>query len=1034
MATTIVGAVIAKSLSPLSMQINGYSVSSAQTDSVSLPVDSDSVSSLPVDSDSVPSLPDDSDSTADSLAVVVSDKSVPLTFTNDSVYPWTIGDGYLQNGNCSYRYSKSKLSVTFTIDEISKFSFQSRSGYYYNYDNDFIGSHTEPHESGFYINGELYGSGNYSDNFVKSCFVLTPGTYTVEWVDTIMNKSYYGSTINCVSQIKNIELSSNRINIDLAKAGTLGVEVLYKVDVLNDVELLKVSGNLNSDDWTTINNMNNLTGLDLSDAKFNSVPAYAFSGLSYLSYVVLPEGVAYIGDYAFKGTQILDIDIPSTVTSIGQYAFAGTSVRSVNFKEDSKLKYIGKAAFEGCTSLKQFIMPNTVTELGEYVAYREDYYSYTFNGCTNLEKLSFSDALQILGYNVCQGCSNLKEVHLPQSVVSIDDYAFYETLSLRKINLPASLKEIGYRAFEECGIDSIKLPIALSTLGQSAFLKCKNLKYVELPSYIGSYNYNFYDCDAIQKIVSNSATPPAISDDPFYSGPSKSNVTLVVPSFAVVDYKLDTYWYQFGDIQEMDVDLDYWRIASALSLTNNRRMNGKPDVDLYYGGQFTVSGNAPMTIKNFDIFVSESTPGRLLNDCSSMTADSIRSHFSVDGNKWYFLTPLHDVDLTKVTHSNDASFVFRYYDAESRATNGTGSSWRNVDDGKLLAGKGYIFQCSYSGVVTLPAETAGHVQVLNTNDVTTKLEAHESTASANKNWNYVGNPYPAYYDIYYIDFTAPITVWTGNTYKAYSIVDDNFVLRPMQAFFVQKPDAVDNIVFHREGRQLTSGIERASSSKVRATAAANTSRKFFNLELSNEDGLKDETRLVINEDAKIGYEIEKDASKFMSIDADVPQIFTADAEGNNYAINERPQKDGNIHVGYLASKEGFYTISAMKAEGEIILFDKDQNKNVDLSSQDYTFYTKSTEGINNTRFILKVKADTEEVTGVEDKATSQTKVEGGNGCVNITVGTEANVTINALSGVTVYNGKVATGNSTISLPSGIYLIKVGNTSSKVVVY
>ena len=131
----------------------------------------------------------------------------------------------------------------------------------------------------------------------------------------------------------------------------------------------------------------------------------------------------------------------------------------------------------------------------------------------------------------------------------------------------------------------------------------------------------------------------------------------------------------------------------------------------------------------------------------------------------------------------------------------------------------------------MPSETAGHNQVLSTNDVTTKLEAYESTASANKNWNYVGNPYPAYYDIYYMDFTAPVTVWTGNTYKAYSIVDDEFVLRPMQSFFVQKPDAVDNIIFHKEGRQMTSGIERASSTKVRAKASANVSRKFFNLEI-----------------------------------------------------------------------------------------------------------------------------------------------------------------------------------------------------------
>ena len=193
----------------------------------------------------------------------------------------------------------------------------------------------------------------------------------------------------------------------------------------------------------------------------------------------------------------------------------------------------------------------------------------------------------------------------------------------------------------------------------------------------------------------------------------------------------------------MNIDLDYWRIASALSLTNNRRMGGKPDVELYYDGQLMVSGNAPMTLKNFDIFVSESNPSRLLNDCASMTADQITSHFSVDANRWYFLTPLHDIDLTKVTHSNNASFVFRYYDGASRAANGTGNSWKNVDNGKLLAGKGYIFQCNSSGMINLPCAAASHVQVLNTNDVTTRLETHEATASANKNWNYVGNPYPA---------------------------------------------------------------------------------------------------------------------------------------------------------------------------------------------------------------------------------------------------------------------------------------------------
>lgn len=955
--------------------------------------------------------------------IALTEKSQPLTFINESEYPWTTEDGYIQNGNYGHQNSTSKFSTTIKIDKPSKFSFWS-SSYYYDSNNKAYASNDQYFS--FKINGKTYMGREYGSG--QTSVLLEPGDYLLEWCDSI-----YDTTENVKTKIQNIELSSNWVDVKLAKAGTLGVEVLYKVDVLNDVELLKVSGNLNSDDWTAIKNMKNLFALDLSEAKFNSVPGYAFDGLSNLSYVVLPEGLTSIEEYAFKGTQILNIDIPNTVTSIGQYAFAGTNVKNVNFKEDSKLTYIGYNAFRECTSLEQFIMPNTVTALGTYYHYNYSngtYESGTFYGCTNLEKLHFSDALLTLEEDVCSNCTKLKEIHLPQNIQYIGRFAFHGTSSLRKIDLPASLKTISSQAFYQCGLDSVKLPITLSSLGTYAFQECKNLKYVELPSYIGNYYNNFDGCDSIQKIVCKSATPPVISKDPFSNGPYKYYVTLVVPSFAVANYKLDTYWYQFGNIQEMDVDLDYWRIAGALSLTNNRRMNGKPDIDLYYGGQFAISGNAPMTIKNFNLFVSESNPGRLLNDCTSMTADSVTTHFSVDANKWYFLTPLHDVDLTKVTHSNNASFVFRYYDGASRATNGTGSSWRNVDDGKLLAGKGYIFQCNSSGVVTMPSETTGRIQVLNTNDVTTNLEAHESTASANKNWNYVGNPYPAYYDIYYMDFTAPITVWTGNTYRAYSIVDDDFVLRPMQSFFVQKPDAVDNIIFHKEGRQMTSGIERGSAAKVRAMTAANVSRKFFNLEISNEDSLKDDTRLVINEDASIGYEIEKDASKFMSIDADVPQIFTIDAESNNYAINERPQKDGNISVGYLASKEGFYTISAVKAEGEIILFDKEQNKYIDLSLQDYTFYTKSTEGINATRFILMVKANTGEVTGIEDTATSQTRIEGGNGCVNITIGAEADVTINTLNGITIFNGKVATGNNAISLPS----IKVGNTSSKVVAY
>ena len=952
---------------------------------------------------------------------VLSENSEPLTFTNDAEWPWTVEDGYIQNSNYGTAYSASEFSTTFTIDKLSKFSFDQ----WVNRHDENTSYASDYHTLIMYINGDYYYGQYYTSGWQNRSVALEPGEYTIVIKDTI-----YNTTTHYYSRIKNLELSSDWIDVELATAGSLGVEVLYKVNILKDVEMLKVKGNLNSTDWTTIKNMDNLIALDLSEAKFDAVPDYAFDGLSQLSNVKLPNGMKTIGEYAFRGTRILNIDIPASVTSIGQYAFASTIVRTVNFTEDSQLKSIGYSAFSNCTRLKEFIMPNTVTALATYNGNAE-YECNTFRECTDLKKIHFSNNLKTLGESVCYGCANLEEVVLPENLHTIKDYAFHRNGKLRHIDFPESLSAIEYEAFSFCGLDSVALPLRLSTLENLAFTQCHNLKYIELPSYIESYNENFSNCGAVEKVVCQSATPPSIAYDPFAHASAKSSITLVVPSFAVVNYKLDTYWYQFGSIVEGD-DIDYWKITSALSLTNNRRMNGKPDIDLYYGGCFTVGGNAPMETGLFNLHVNESNPGRLLNDCASMTADSINTYYAVNKDKWYFFTPIHDVDLTKVSHSANASYVFRYYDAESRAVNGTGNSWRNVDTGKLLAGQGYIFHCNANGTLTMPADATAQGQMFNVGDVTRALNAYESTASANKNWNYVGNPYPAYFDIYYMDFTAPITVWTGSTYKAYSIADDNFVLRPMQSFFVQKPDEIDNIVFHKEGRQLSSAIERPSYARYHANEAS-ASRLFFDLKIANEDEEIDETRIVINDDAGLEYEVKSDASKFMSMREDVPQIYTIDAKGNSYAINERPMSDGIVYLGYRVSVPGYYTISTTRTDAGIILYDNKTNKSVDLCSQDYYFYSEATEDTDNTRFILKLDADSN-ATNVGGLGEAGTIVHGGNGCIDITCGTSANISIYTADGRLVCNEVKAHGKTTINVPGGLYLVKVNDNAYKTVVF
>lgn len=923
--------------------------------------------------------------------VLLTEKSQPITFDNSDKYPWTVEDGYVQNGNWGYPKSTSRFSTTFTVDKTSKFCYEVA-----------IPADTRSRNRiDVYVNGISWDYWTAQRDWTQDVIGLEPGTYTIEWVDTLTNYSdiYY-------AWIRNVELSNNWIDVELAYAGTLGYEVLYsgKANVLDDVEFLKVKGPLNADDWTNIKDMNNLIALDLSEALITEIPDNAFENKSMLNSVILPEGITRIGNYAFRGSEIRRIMIPTTVKTIGRNAFNGTPIQYVTFAEGSQIETIGIHAFNGCTSLqnvefnnnntlktigyaafyncsqlKEFIMPNTVTTTAPYL----------FEGCSQLKKVHFSDALVDIRDYACRNCTSLEEVHLPQNLVTIYHEAFVGTTNLRSIEFPAKLDAIQYHAFDGSGLESVKLPITMMRLGHNAFINNANLKYVELPSYLidesirvnygyyddgsasngtwNNYGYrtNFTNCPAIETVVMRAATPPAIIDDPFGGTLDKKKVTLIVPSFAVVNYKLDTYWKQFGTIIEGD-DVDYWMLTSQLMLTNNRRIQGKPDVDLYYGGQLTVGGSAPMPMGQFNMFVNETNPGRFVNTCEEMTADGATTKFAVDANKWYFFTPLYDVAIADIEISNDATYVFRYYDAQNRAVNGASGSWKNVDTDQLKGGQGYIFHCNKACVITFPADNDAKTKLFGTTDVTQTLDVIESTTPANRSWNYVGNPYPCYYDIYYMDFTAPITVWDGSSYKAYSIADDDFVLRPMQPFFVQKPDAVDKIVFHKEGRQLTTSI---AAHATRAHSVGQISRFLFNLSISNGEQ-QDETRVVINNEASLDYEVSCDAAKFVSFEASVPQIYTIDNEGNSYAINERPMDNGSVQLAYYAGQEATYTIQAQRADGQVYLYDAEEDQTIDLTKESYTFQSGATNGFNTSRFVLTFIIDggeATEIVSVEDE-------------------------------------------------------------------
>lgn len=940
--------------------------------------------------------------------IIVSPNSIPIEIRDEGLQPWYIEDGAAKSSSYKYNNSSSILKSKITLDKRTKVSFNTKVGYRYPGDS----------ELKFSINEEpFYISPNSNWNYVS--VVLHPGTYDLKWVfsNTYSGNDYY-------ALIKDISLTQDWIDVAVTP-GMLGVETLYKVNVLTDVELLSVSGSLNDADWTTIKMMKNLHALDLSATDIQSIQDEAFKNLPYLNTVYLPENVKTIGNEAFIGTNLNFITIPSSVQSIGRGAFSGTPLHKISFNENSDLESIGYEAFKDCKWLQEFIMPNSVVELETYSSSSND--SRTFYDCSALNKIVFSDKLTILPDYTCYNNRAVTELHLPINVVTIGDFFMYAANGLKSLEFPETLRSIGRNAFSGIHqIENLSLPDKLNTIGYQAFEKSENLKVVELPSGVTSYDLTFSGCNAIETVICRSATPPTISYDPFPSI-TKANVTLKVPSFSVPSYKLDSYWYQFGNIIEGD-PVDYWKIIGDLKLLNNRRMEGKPDIDLYYGGKLTIGGDAPMEVGKLDIYISEESPSSLVSDCNAFTADEINTIFKVDPNKWYFITPMADIDLRQVNVSGSANYVFRYYDGATRADIGAGTSWKNVSSMTLKAGLGYIFQCNAASDITFPVPVEFRSKILSTDPVKLTLSAHPSDNAANKGWNYLGNPYPSYYDIHYMDFTAPITVWTGSTYRAYSIADDNYVLRPMQGFFVQKPDAVDAITLQVAGRQIESTVNRSYATKVKSRVNSEGTRAIFNLEIGGEEPA-DMTRVVFNENADLGYEIERDASKFMSMDDSVAQIYTIDDVDNKLAINERPANDGIVNLGiYLPNSNDEYIISASKMDGNAILLDKENNTEHDLSNGGYKF-TSMSAGVCEDRFALKLKSSI--TSGISTISAGNVLVETVTDGI-IVKGSEK-IFVYSTDGIQIYHNDSVNGDIHIMLAKGIYVVVANGKSYKVAV-
>ncbi|MBQ8884829.1 MAG: leucine-rich repeat domain-containing protein [Clostridia bacterium] len=180
-------------------------------------------------------------------------------------------------------------------------------------------------------------------------------------------------------------------------------------------------------------------GFEVSSRDDENLPSELVlpSRATRMSYVDME--VTKIADEGFKNCDnIKKVSIPDSITEIGANAFYGCD-RLEELVIPASVKKIGEAAFADCNNLKSVKFLGAIEEIPEML----------FSDCENLQSLELKEGVKKLGSGFISGTYRLGELLLPQSVEEIDSNAL-SSAALARINLPASLKEIGEEAFLLC--------------------------------------------------------------------------------------------------------------------------------------------------------------------------------------------------------------------------------------------------------------------------------------------------------------------------------------------------------------------------------------------------------------------------------------------------------------------------------------------------------------------------------------------------------------------------------------------------------
>lgn len=361
----------------------------------------------------------------------------------------------------------------------------------------------------------------------------------------------------------------------------------------------------------------------------------AFSGAKQLKAIDLPEGVTFADNAAgiFSDcASLTSIDLPASVTQIPSSAFSGcTSLKTVT--TESPITKIGANAFQNCAALKTIPDLSRVTELGASAFYackalrcdvdlsslkklKDQVFCYTHvtvtDFCDTLEsigdwaliwatvKAELPPTLQSIGsYAFYSG--NLPEtLTIPDSVHTIDNYAFAETGGVEKVFIGSNLSSISEGLFANSSVEEITLNASKDELTGVENLPNKKIVYL-YPSISDSVGDTISDASGAPTLQAAINSAPNGQPTTIAIGKNvKLSQTLRVPAGKAITLTSDQPYTILavkassagGSASSVD-DLIVVEKGASLTLAGNITLRGKYNTGriIDNSGAVTLTGN-----------------------------------------------------------------------------------------------------------------------------------------------------------------------------------------------------------------------------------------------------------------------------------------------------------------------------------------------------------------------------------------------------------------------------------------------------------